>query len=504
MGFSPVGAGEPQKESPLKAIALNNPLTAIGEAALNLGSQAVALPLAGLAGLATETGNALGLTEKRGADVVHQVGEGMTYLPRGDMGRQAAGIATYPLEKLAEAGQWLGGKTLAATGSPLAATAVDTAVNVAPMLLDPALRPRKRGGATDAHSVSDVTGVEEGSRAGRQSTIGEKSGPLEDYSPIGAQGVVKEAQVGADPGRRVDDAATRIQEHAPGADRPTIPADDMLHQEVIHRQGNGAPVVIDARDGPLSEAAVLSIRANKPEQGSIPLDPARAVAEQALSDEPMGTSFSASLEDGALKVKRGPGESISNETLNSSIPGQSDFAPGANYVPLRDDASLPAGAGSVAELPAPMRRENIIRDFTRALDSSLYEGRVTGKNRLGFFRPGVEEVRIKRANDLEVAAHEMAHLIDFRDPDISRAVRSDKELTAEMRGISYDQSKLAEGFAEGVRLWMTQPDALVAKAPKVAAFLDRLSASHPYGSALKKAQADMTAWFGQDALSTTT
>lgn len=57
-----------------------------------------------------------------------------------------------------------------------------------------------------------------------------------------------------------------------------------------------------------------------------------------------------------------------------------------------------------------------------------------------------------------------------------------------------------EGYAEGVRLWMTQPEALQAKAPKVAAWLDDFAARHEYGPALRKAQAEMTAWFGQDAL----
>ena len=72
-GFHPIEREE-ERPSIMKMAALENPLTAIGETALNLGSQAVALPVAGLAGLATEVGNALGLTEKKGADVVHQVG----------------------------------------------------------------------------------------------------------------------------------------------------------------------------------------------------------------------------------------------------------------------------------------------------------------------------------------------------------------------------------------------------------------------------------------------
>ena len=91
-----------------------------------------------------------------------------------------------------------------------------------------------------------------------------------------------------------------------------------------------------------------------------------------------------------------------------------------------------------------------------------------GKNRLGFFRPGVEEVRTKRFNDLEVAGHELAHLIDFRVPELSQVIKSDRALAKEFKSVSYDQRSLAEGFAEGMRLWLTQPETLQAKAPGVA------------------------------------
>ena len=179
---------------------------------------------------------------------------------------------------------------------------------------------------------------------------------------------------------------------------------------------------------------------------------------------------------------------------------QNSWAPGTNYAPLIDDAKSPPGAKTVVDLPDPIRRENIIKDFSRALDSTVYEGRVKGKNRLGFFRHGAEEVRTKRVNDLEVAGHELAHLIDHRVPELSGAIKADKALAKEFRSVSYDQRNLAEGFAEGMRLWLTQPETLQARAPGVAAFLDQFAAKHAYGPALRKAQSDMTAWFGQDAL----
>jgi hypothetical protein len=68
-----------------------------------------------------------------------------------------------------------------------------------------------------------------------------------------------------------------------------------------------------------------------------------------------------------------------------------------------------------------------------------------------------------------------------------------------LKSVSYDQKNVREGFAEGVRLFLTQPETLEARAPKVFAWLNDFADSHQYGPALKQAQADMTAWFGQDA-----
>lgn len=177
------------------------------------------------------------------------------------------------------------------------------------------------------------------------------------------------------------------------------------------------------------------------------------------------------------------------------------WAPGANYVPLVDEYRPATGtAASVADLPAPKRRENIIKRFASEIGTTVYEGRIKGEKRLGFFRPKVEEVRTKRANDIEVAAHEVAHLIDHRVPELQAAWKADKELAAELKSVSYDQKNVREGFAEGMRLFLTQPETLEARAPKVHAWLSDFADSHQYGPALRKAQADMTAWFGQDAL----
>lgn len=117
-GFTPLQDTE-GRPSILKTAAMENPLTAVVETGLNLASQAAALPVAGLAGLATEAGNALGLTEKKGADVVHQVGEAMTYQPRSELGKATTDLVTTPFQKLHEGATAAGDKVLDVTGNRL-------------------------------------------------------------------------------------------------------------------------------------------------------------------------------------------------------------------------------------------------------------------------------------------------------------------------------------------------------------------------------------------------
>lgn len=723
-GFIPIDDEQDQPENPavktVRAIANVYP---IAETAANLASQAVALPAAGLAGIGTLATNALGFTDADPVNVVHSVGGALTYQPQTELGQHLTGAAMYPFEKLAEAGQYLGNKTLDATGSPVAATAVDVAVNSLPMAIVPAaklskgrkapevidtpaevrqgftpLEPEARsapdtgrvtpeairaeetaaaaqiesrtaggsdvrqaetrrletdspalhesessgflplrregdqslpgvagelravhegyGGATDTAALAGATGragglhagelpVDNAGRAGETPHVLPESNDLRPNADISGSGSTTRAaepvngiaQTGerfaagepamrapkqnldmADaPGRnpaaagmgapgRAEALRAMGQDQArmagrEGADARAIPSQrtaryglveadklkashnvdmrpvsgnpfgrqdvarheqEMAVQDIVKDfdparlvdaldDADGAPIV--ARDGVVeagqrraiaiqrvwqtnglkAESYRQHLRENAGRFGLAPeqIDGMKKPVLVRLVDEP-APRHSASAELPREDVQ-GMAAKAEPDTLNA-------WSPGMNYVPLVDDARMPAStAKTVADLPAPLRRENIIKDFAEGIGTSIYEGRVKGK-KLGFFRPKNEEVRIKRANDIEVVAHEVAHLIDSRVPAIANAWRVDKALREELKSVSYDQKSVPEGFAEGVRLFLTQPEALQAKAPGVHAWLENFTKTHEYGPALRKAQTDMTAWFGQDAL----
>lgn len=141
-----------------------------------------------------------------------------------------------------------------------------------------------------------------------------------------------------------------------------------------------------------------------------------------------------------------------------------NMAAGSNYVgligkfgelPLTPNHEYQLGNGNTVRIPAkPVRRKQIMQLLERKFGNKIYQGRVKGpRSRLGFYRRGIGEIRIRNANDLEVTAHEVSHWLDDRHPWIQRLY---KQFPKEMAGVSYDEKLDFEGYAEFMRLWMIQ------------------------------------------------
>jgi len=265
--FTPL---ESEKPSKLKQVALNNPLTAVAETGANLATMGVALPIAGLAGLATEAGRALGLTDRKGADVVHAVGDALTYVPRGELGQAAAAAVMVPFEKLHEAATYVGEKTQDATGSPAAATAAHTMIEgVLPLAIGPAAKAGKAGVA----KVKDAVKPAETPKAPAPEAAGQfKFTPIDEVANAEAKPV--QARAGRLAG-----------------DDPQVPRTGTEDVAVLRREGNnGMPGVagefrfVPLRYGPSTDAAALARPAGR-DAGVLPrelsLDDTRPANEPA-------------------------------------------------------------------------------------------------------------------------------------------------------------------------------------------------------------------------------
>lgn len=123
------------------------------EALAHFGSSMVAAPVAGLAGIATAAGNAMGITNKQPADVVRNTQEAMTYQPRTQGGKDIVKTASIPFELIAKGADVAGGAAAEVTGSPAVGAAVNTAIQSAPALL---MRGRAGAVAEEAPAAARI------------------------------------------------------------------------------------------------------------------------------------------------------------------------------------------------------------------------------------------------------------------------------------------------------------------------------------------------------------
>jgi hypothetical protein len=710
--FTPLD-DEGAKPSVLKTVALNNPLTAVAETGANLATMGVALPVAGLAGLATEAAHAVGLTDKHGADVVHAVGDALTYQPRGELGQAATAAVMAPFEKLHEAATWAGEKTQDATGSPAAATAAHTLIEgVLPLAIGPAAKagkagvtkvkdavkpaetpkapapetagefkftpieevanaeakpavaregrlagddpqmhgtesaqletvrrsgdhgmpgvagefqfvPLRDGAGTDAAALARAAGRDEGilprelrmdnpdataeparvvpegegRRTGSDGSAGgEIAGAAEpEFGTVpvherpAARSAGEEALPQVDmadvPGRNpaaanvgeagrttplrpmgspdsIRDAfgesaaAGQVQQPRPARwalveardlklqdkySQPDWYAREKVTQEIVgefnpnklaEAMGDDAGAPIVGRDGAVeaghkrAEALQRIYQANgqkaidyrqflknhaadfglKPEQ----VDGMKKPVLVRVPDEsrPASADFSNTRNNGELAHSPKPENPVSGDVQKSHIGPetqamagevQNSWVPGQNYIPLRDAMPVATEAPATAKSAKPIRREDVLKPFFKALDINPYWGRVKG-NRLGYYMPKKEVLRVKNKSDLEVTAHEVFHALDDRIPAIRAAWRNDKELREQLKAVSYDKNSVAEGYAEAGRLFLTNPAELERVAPKAYAWLETFAETHPLGPALRDAQRGMVSWFEQSAL----
>lgn len=142
-------------------------------------------------------------------------------------------------------------------------------------------------------------------------------------------------------------------------------------------------------------------------------------------------------------------------------------------VPRRpDNSKFKIGDRTVTLKPEekPTRREGIRFMLQDLIGKRIYFGKVRGKSKLGFYRSNNSEVRVKNYDDVEVMAHEMAHYLDMHYRYNKRFTREykDSKYRKEVEALSYTSKKnlkAKEGFAEFVRLWLTNYSEAKARAP---------------------------------------
>lgn len=311
-------------------------------------------------------------------------------------------------------------------------------------------------------------------------------------------------------GRAITEASPGLLQLVAGSEK--APLREAARAEMLRREGAERPPdmttggekmkgIEDQRSGSVGERESVLTQGDGSENR-----PSEANAKRRNEDQRSGIDDLPAVPDDRMQ----PRGFTALEAADATVEQRAAMSAGAQHIGFINDSAVPT-----THTPAkPIRREDIIAPLAEALNAPLYEGRIPSQKVLGFYVPGRETVRIKRKSDLETTAHEIAHLIDDRvfngfgrrrgEPKTRPWEGSTPEAKAfatELRGVSYDRTKVYEGYAEFVRLWMTQPEKAMAAAPKFSAWFDGFVKAHEYGPALVKAREGMTGWFGQDALS---
>ncbi len=198
------------------------------------------------------------------------------------------------------------------------------------------------------------------------------------------------------------------------------------------------------------------------------------------------------------------------------------MTPGSKYVPLGEGNYIKPGiearVDAVADAPKNLiRRDVVLQQFLKDLDLPIEIGGNMKGGTLGYHRNflnldkpgGGGAIRLKNRNQLEVAAHEIAHYLDSRIPEISKKYK-EKEFGNEIIKVSYDVTNIKEGFAEFMRIYMTDPAKSQKLTPKFFEWFDTQVRTNKLvdsqgkmqniGPAILKAQTNFSNWYKQSAV----
>lgn len=218
----------------------------------------------------------------------------------------------------------------------------------------------------------------------------------------------------------------------------------------------------------------------------------KAVAIQAIQDEiDAGRRFGSHGEDGHLieneaiiaeihELEREAaaegvrGGRTQGDLLAREIPEDGDRQAIAQRRKGGTLAGEPVRAAVANPLPSP-EKDIAIRslqqqaiDLAEALDFPLREGRVGSRNAAGTFNRRSGVVRVREVPDFDVVSHEAGHAIESKIGADMTALTNRNSV--ELKPLDYDPTKqrVNEGFAEFIRLMMTNPAYATRAAPTFA------------------------------------
>lgn len=172
--------------------------------------------------------------------------------------------------------------------------------------------------------------------------------------------------------------------------------------------------------------------------------------------------------------------------------------------PESDEIKIGGRAIKLKPEDEPTRVESIRKQVEVIIGRALYRGKIKGRTRAGFYRQSNGELRVRNLSDVEVLAHEMAHYLGLyrkKSGNEFNKLYTSNRFRREVQNLSYTDNpkeSLDEGFAEYVRLWLTQHDEAKSAAPEfTAAFENLLAKDKELSHRMRWLQDDMHRWYYQ-------
>ncbi|MFK4765308.1 LPD38 domain-containing protein [Desulfobaculum sp. SPO524] len=155
---------------------------------------------------------------------------------------------------------------------------------------------------------------------------------------------------------------------------------------------------------------------------------------------------------------------------------------------------IPSGIATTPALEDPVRRSSIIAAMAKGLGIPIRVGGVRWP-RAGVYKIRPQVVRLLQANDVEVAAHEIAHHIqEWQLMELPAVMPTEVQLLAYDGATDLD----CEGFAEFVRLWITNEAVAREEAPGFCALFETNLAKQPdLQNLLAHVRQQWEAWMAQ-------
>lgn len=200
--------------------------------------------------------------------------------------------------------------------------------------------------------------------------------------------------------------------------------------------------------------------------------------------------------DKGIPIAEGP-EEVNDQTLAMASPPTSPIIP----PPPTATPSVGYSAPPTINPKDLVSRNQILSTLAKKLQVPIRYGRFRVRA-LGIFKIDQEAIRLKKAQDVKVASHEVGHAINKLlwgkrggqlnwQPLVPYRQELEAIATKPMRG----QSKLPEGFAEYIRYWITEPSRAATVAPGVHTFFEGVLAQNAdLKTILEEARRDYDRW----------